>query len=138
MTKLDSQQEKYVSTIETCSNLLLMLIEDVLHFSQLGLAEREMKVERKPFALEPCFKIIEEVVRPYASQFEVEVKKEVDILSFPPMVLGDPTHFKRVVLALLTNAIKVQKFETNTHTLQSLQYLIIKGFPERQTSQTMH
>ena len=102
-TPLTSDQEEFVSVIESSSENLLSIVNDILDLSKINADKVEL--EEIPFnALEK----FEDAVESYgakAAQKNVEFSVYVDP-SLPKTLIGDPTKISQVIVNLVSNAIK--------------------------------
>jgi len=102
-TKLDTEQQEFVSTIRAGSDTLLTSINDILDFSKIEAGR--MELETQLFELDKC---IEDALDMMASQVSAK-NLELNYLpgeSLPAWVSGDPTRIRQVLVNLLSNAIK--------------------------------
>jgi signal transduction histidine kinase/CheY-like chemotaxis protein len=102
-TKLDTEQHEYASTVRTCSESLLSLINDVLDFSKIEAGKLELEII--DFNLQT---ILDEVVEILAMR---AVEKNLELVHFvapevPYQVRGDPGRIRQILLNLASNAIK--------------------------------
>ena len=102
-TKLDAEQQEYLSLVKSSADSLLTVINDILDFS---------KIEAGKLDLDPVeFNLRESLnetlktmtLRAYAKGLELvgEVRPEV-----PGTVTGDPVRIRQILLNLLANAVK--------------------------------
>ncbi len=102
-TDLDPQQRQCTEVIQSCSDTLLVLINDVLDFSKIDSGALEL--ERIPFALAP---LVQETVDLFA---ESAAKKSITLSaecsqSIPDRLEGDPVRVRQVLSNLIGNSIK--------------------------------
>lgn len=102
-TELTDEQEEYLSTIESASDSLLTLINDILDLSKIESGKVELEVAE--FSLS---KAIDDVVATQISQIH---KKRLKFTTYvdsaiPVYLMGDQLRFKQILLNLLGNAIK--------------------------------
>lgn len=102
-TRLDKIQRDYLSLIESSGQSLLAIINDILDFS---------KIEAGKLELESIEFDLEVLATETLSLFSIRCS-EKKLYSFclfdnsiSPMVLGDPTRIKQILLNLLSNALK--------------------------------
>ncbi len=102
-TDLTPDQAEFISVIESSSDNLLSIVNDILDLSKIN-AEK-IEFERIPF---PVIEKFEDAVESYgakAAQKDIELSVFVDP-SLPKTVVGDPTKISQVVVNLISNAIK--------------------------------
>ena len=102
-TPLDEEQVDYVQTIRSSGEALLAIINDILDFSKIEAGQ--IQLEEHPFNLRTC---IEEACDMVANRLN---NKDVELLyslspEITPVILGDPTRFRQVLVNLLGNAVK--------------------------------
>ncbi len=102
---IEKQRECRNKTRES-SNILLELINEVLDMSKLE--SGEVTLEHVPFDLGKMAYEIYTIVEKQAEEVGVEVVEECCELLHPRLI-GSPTHYKRLVLNILGNAIKYNK-----------------------------
>ncbi|MFN7038134.1 MAG: response regulator [Alphaproteobacteria bacterium] len=118
-TKLNNEQENWLSIIKNSSESLIEIINDVLDFSKL--AAGKFNLNNLPFRL--CC-LIEEVVNMVA----IKVKdKPVEILNKFPLdnkyqIIGDSGRIRQILVNIIGNAIK---FTEKGHILIELEKLEI-------------
>ena len=102
-TPMTPDQEEFISVIESSSENLLSIVNDILDLSKISADKVEL--EEIPFnALEK----FEDAVESYgakAAQKDVEFSVFVDP-SLPKTLIGDPTKISQVIVNLVSNAIK--------------------------------
>ncbi len=102
-TDLTSQQRNFVETIRNSGDSLLTIINDILDFSKIESGKLEL--EEQPFNLITC---VEESLDLLAAK-AAEKKLELAYLfhpNTPPMIVGDVTRLRQILVNLLGNAIK--------------------------------
>ncbi|SDG39395.1 PAS domain S-box-containing protein [Pedobacter terrae] len=104
-TTLTEDQEYYLQTIQTASESLLVIIDDILDLSKIDAGK--LKLEHIGFSLTVLFDDVLQAVSHKA------VKRGLELNYFPPKdgtiaptLMGDPYRITQVVLNLMTNAIK--------------------------------
>jgi len=101
-TKLDEEQRECVNTVQSCSQALLGVINDVLDLSKLEAGRVELEslaFEPRELAREAC-EILGAQARAKRIALECAVEPRV------PRVLGDPTRLRQVLINLIGNAVK--------------------------------
>jgi len=102
-TPLTPDQEEFISVIETSSENLLNIVNDILDLSKINAD----KVELEEISFNPIEKF-EDAIESYgakAAQKDIEFGVYVDP-SIPKTVKGDPTKISQVLVNLVSNAIK--------------------------------
>ena len=102
-TGLDGEQRDLVETLRSCGESLLVLINDILDVSKFE--SGRVTLEAIPFS---PIRLIEDAVLLYQGQAEQKgITLDFAIVGpHPPLVLGDPTRVRQVLLNLVSNAIK--------------------------------
>lgn len=104
-TDLEKQHECRAKVKES-SKILLELINEVLDMSKLE--SGEIVLESIPFSLIDVSKDVYGIVAKQAEERDVEIVQ--DHCSAPhPALIGSPTHYKRLIMNILSNAIKYNK-----------------------------
>ncbi|MFQ5602799.1 MAG: PAS domain S-box protein [bacterium] len=102
-TDLNSEQRGYLNVVESASEGLLVLINDILDFS---------KIEAGQLVLENIDYKLREVVEGAVEIFSVRAAaKNIELLGYvepgiPPILTGDPTRLRQILVNLLGNALK--------------------------------
>jgi len=103
-TKLDTAQKEYLTTIKNSGDKLLLVMNQVLDFSNIEAGKINLIKEEVDLN-----KLIFEVINLY--QYDLEAKKDLDLeVDFntknPLIVLGDNIRLKQILVNLINNAIK--------------------------------
>ncbi len=102
-TELNPEQYEYLQMAEESADSLLVLIDDLLDFSELGSGKMAMKAI--PFALKENLQKTLKTFLPKTEQkslsLELEISPEV-----PEVIVGDPERIRQVLSNILGNAIK--------------------------------
>lgn len=102
-TKLDSEQQDYVSTIQASSETLMALINDILDFSKIETGN--LNLELREFNLVPMMRDLSAMFFNQAAEkgvhLEIEIAEDV-----PRKLKGDETRIRQVLINLLSNSIK--------------------------------
>jgi len=102
-TNLDPEQRDFAETIHSSSDALLAIINDILDFSKIEAGKLEL--EQRPFDVRDCVESALDVVAATAGKKGLDLVYEVDH-RVPPMIVGDITRLRQVLINLLGNAIK--------------------------------
>ena len=102
-TPLNQEQKEFVSIIETSSESLLGIINDILDISKIN-AEK-MEIEEIPFNLIEKIESVLEILSAKAEAKNIILSLYVDP-SISPYRIGDPTRLAQVIMNLIGNAIK--------------------------------
>ncbi|MBO9474777.1 response regulator [Shimia sp. R10_1] len=102
-TALDPEQSAFVSTINSCGESLLAIINDILDLSKLRAGQ--MTVHPHPFALSEVFENAGALMAARAAEKDLDLTVRVDP-SAPQTIVGDAGRINQVVLNLVSNAIK--------------------------------
>ncbi len=102
-TPLNAEQQDFIETIRGGSDTLLKVINDILDFSKIEAGK--MELETQPFYVRNC---VEDALDLLA---EKAAGKMLDLAYFieedtPPVVIGDITRLRQILVNLLGNAIK--------------------------------
>jgi len=102
-SELTADQRDYAETVRVSGDALLVIINDILDFSKIESGQLEL--ERQPFSLRDCVEGSLDLVAQQASQkgLDVACQLEPDV---PPVVEGDVTRLRQVLINLLGNAVK--------------------------------
>ncbi|MFZ1396669.1 MAG: PAS domain S-box protein, partial [Candidatus Promineifilaceae bacterium] len=102
-TPLTAEQQDYIETIRSSSEVLLTLINDILDFSKIEAGK--MELEQRPFYLRNCVEEAIGIVSNKASEkglaLSYAIKSEVQ-----NHIVGDIGRLRQVLVNLLSNAIK--------------------------------
>ena len=100
--ELSSEQRKMLEIMQSSSNVLLGLINDILDLSKIEAGE--MKLEEIPINIEDIIYEVNESLRAKVSGELVELNMDIPDMSMK--VLGDPVRFKQIFTNLIGNSIK--------------------------------
>jgi signal transduction histidine kinase len=102
-TVLTMEQRDSVETIRNSSNALMCVIDDVLDFSKIE--SGKLDLEDRPFDLRTCIEESLELLAPRAAEKHLDLAYEIDE-PISPMVFGDITRLRQILLNLVGNAVK--------------------------------
>jgi signal transduction histidine kinase/CheY-like chemotaxis protein len=102
-TTLDDQQRRYFNTVEDSANSLLLVINDLLEFSELE--SGQLKLIEEPYSpeemLAAVYTFFTETAKEKGLDFSVSIPG-----GLPQKVLGDARRVRHVLLNLVGNALK--------------------------------
>ncbi|MBC8076192.1 MAG: PAS domain S-box protein, partial [Chloroflexales bacterium] len=102
-TNLSDEQRDFADTIRVSSDALLTIINDILDFSKIE-ADR-LELERQPFDLRECLESALDLLATRAAEKGLELGYLLDP-QVPPVLLGDVTRLRQILVNLLSNAVK--------------------------------
>jgi signal transduction histidine kinase/CheY-like chemotaxis protein len=102
-SRLDGPQCELVEGVRESGEALLGVINDILDFSKIEAGELDL--ESAPFALRECVEGALALVAVPAGAKGLELVLAVEPIC-PPLVVGDATRFRQVLVNLLSNALK--------------------------------
>jgi len=102
-TRLDTEQQHYVSTIRQSCEALLRIINDIL--DQAKIEAGKLEIEAVPFRLPALLDECVSLFRPVAGDSGVALRVETGS-NLPEEVLGDPVRIRQILINLLGNAFK--------------------------------
>lgn len=129
-TPLSSTQQRYLDSIITSAESLLVIINDILDFSKIEAGKVEF--ENKPFDLHTLIEknISQQIIRANSKNLQLKYKVPERV----PILLGDEIRLSQIISNLLSNAIKftehgyvnlVVKIVDRTSTTISLRFSVI-------------
>ncbi len=102
-TELGAEQLEFLRTIQTNSENLLRLIDDVLDLSKIE--ANRMEIEQIPYDLRALVEEVAESLNVRAVMKDVDLVLDVDP-QLPAEVVGDPKRVRQVLVNLVGNAVK--------------------------------
>ena len=102
MKSLDKDTLEYFSMIESSSNNLLEIVNDILDLSKIEAGEVDL--EHLDFDIVKCFRNLIKSVTPMANEKDLDVLYKQNVANL--YVLGDELRFSRIVTNLISNAIR--------------------------------
>lgn len=102
-TELSDKQKSMVSTIKTCGDSLLVIINDILDLAKID--EGKLELEKSVFNLEDFIADVLFLFSESSSQKEVKLTKNINS-SVPQNLVGDVTRISQVISNFISNAIK--------------------------------
>jgi PAS domain S-box-containing protein len=112
-TVLNKEQERYLNSIITSSDNLMVIINDILDLSKIEAGK--MSFESTPFRMEEVIQHSMELFEPKASERNLEFRTDIDP-GIPSALSGDPVRLGQILNNLVGNAIK---FTNRGHVIVS-------------------
>ena len=110
-TPMNDEQQDFVETIRSGSNTLLTVINDILDFSKIEAGKLEL--EKQPFYVRQCVESALDLLASKAGEKGLDLSY-LFLPNMPPVVYGDVTRLRQVLVNLLNNAVKfTEKGEVN-------------------------
>ncbi len=102
-TDLDAEQREFAETVHTNGDALLTVLNDILDFSKIEAGDLDL--EQQPFDLWDSVESALALVAALDPGKHLELVADLDP-HCPPVVVGDVTRFRQVILNLVSNAVK--------------------------------
>jgi CheY-like chemotaxis protein len=102
-TPLNDEQRDFASTIRDSGDSLLTIINDILDFSKIEAGR--MDIERHPFDLRDCVESALDLIAGRAAEKHLDIAYVFEG-EVPPVIDGDVTRLRQILLNLLSNAVK--------------------------------
>ncbi|MEO7765896.1 MAG: PAS domain S-box protein, partial [Ferruginibacter sp.] len=103
-TKLDSTQRFYLETINSASENLLVIINDILDLSKIEAGM--LNLENIPFEPKAVISRAMQVLMHKAEEKGLSITNSKGDTGLSPVLMGDPYRLNQVLLNLMSNAIK--------------------------------
>ncbi len=102
-TRLDNEQSRYVGVFRKAGEALLSLVNDILDLSKIE--ARQLELERIPFRIREVLDNACEIHALKCQEKGIALNCQVDP-AVPPVLVGDPSRLRQIILNLVGNAIK--------------------------------
>ncbi len=102
-TPLDAEQLDFVETVRKAGDSLLNVINDILDFSKIE--SGKIDLEKRPFYVRTCIEDALDLLSEKASQKMLDLAYIIEN-NTPPIVIGDVTRLRQILVNLLSNGIK--------------------------------
>ena len=103
-TKLDNKQLFYLDTINSASENLLVIINDILDLSKIEAGK--LNLECIGFEAKSVLSRVMQVMRHKAEEKGLSITNSLSDSALSPVLMGDPYRLNQVLLNLISNAIK--------------------------------
>ncbi len=103
-TNLDKKQKKYLDAIESSSDTLLVIINDILDISKIQAGK--LKLEKKSFRFKQILSSVMSVFEERAAEKGICLTMDYDENSLPDILIGDSVRLNQILYNLMSNAIK--------------------------------
>ncbi len=100
---LNPTQRDYAETVRNSGDALLTIINDVLDFSKIESGSLEL--EHQPFLVRDCVESALDLVSAQAAAKGLDLNYRIS-RDVPPVVLGDVTRIRQILVNLMGNAVK--------------------------------
>jgi signal transduction histidine kinase len=104
-TNLDAEQIKYVKTVETAANNLLVLLNDLLEISKIQAGKSF--IEKKPFILTDTIQFVYQINKQLAKDknitFDLNIDNEINNIKNPNLVTTGKAEYDAFLLSACTN-----------------------------------
>ena len=102
-TPMNKEQERYLNSIITSSDNLMVIINDILDLSKIEAGK--MSFEKTSFSMDEVIQHSLELFGPKAAEKELKLDTDIDT-SIPRALNGDPVRLGQILNNLVGNAIK--------------------------------
>ncbi|HLZ16997.1 MAG TPA: two-component regulator propeller domain-containing protein, partial [Cyclobacteriaceae bacterium] len=102
-TPLNSEQLEYTNTIQTCSDSLLGVINDILDYSKIE--SGKMELEQRDFNVRSCIEEVLDMFAGKAAETGLDLIYQIDY-NVPSQIIGDSLRLRQVLTNFVGNAIK--------------------------------
>ena len=105
-TPLNQDQRLYVDTLETSSDHLLSIVNDILDLSKIE--SGKLTIEEEPFTVRKVMQTVVDVMRVKAQEKDITITREVDA-ALDLTLSGDAHRLRQILFNLVGNAVKFTK-----------------------------
>lgn len=102
-TPLNEEQQDFIETIRGGGETLLNVINDILDFSKIEAGK--LTLEERPFYIRQCIEETLDLLAEKASEKDLELAYFLGE-NVPPLIVGDETRLRQILVNLLNNGIK--------------------------------
>ena len=123
-TELTPQQQDFAETIQSSSDALLALINDILDLSKIESGKLEL--EQHPFNLRTCIEESLDLLAFKAAEKGIELAYLVEP-QVPKTLVGDVTRLRQILVNLISNAVKFTKIGEVVVSVVGRQLSVVGG-----------
>ncbi|MFZ0804347.1 MAG: MHYT domain-containing protein [Terriglobales bacterium] len=102
-TDLTAEQREFLTTLKMSADSLLVLINDILEFSEIEAGQLSM--DSSEFKLRDILQSAIQAFAPAARQKDLKLRSEI-AREVPEILVGDPVRVRQVLINLVGNAVK--------------------------------
>jgi two-component system, sensor histidine kinase and response regulator len=102
-TDLNDEQLEYVENIKTSSELLMVVINDVLDFSKID--SGKLDIESHPFSLRKCLDQVFFMLSAKAEDKGIKLSYDIST-EVPDVIFSDSVRLKQILINLVNNSLK--------------------------------
>jgi signal transduction histidine kinase/FixJ family two-component response regulator len=103
-TNLSKKQSTYLKSIESSSDILLVVINDILDISKIEAGK--LNLEKKDFSLLDLLNSLVAVFEGRATEKGVQIITNYHAVNLPQVLVGDSVRLKQILYNLIGNAVK--------------------------------
>ena len=102
-TDLNDEQREYLATVQSSSETLLALVNDLLEVSRIEAGH--LKLRERPFPVRVWLQEVLRSISSPAADKHIELLFDIDS-RIPPILVGDPDRLRQVIVNLAGNAVR--------------------------------
>lgn len=117
-TILDEKQKKYLSAIQSSSNTLLAITNEILDISKIQAGK--LTLENKPFNFKELLGSVISVFEGKAEENGIVLIKDYIFNDLPEILIGDSVRLSQILYNLISNAVKFTSEGTVTFSVKKV------------------
>ncbi|SFW75843.1 PAS domain S-box protein [Chitinophaga sancti] len=102
-TSLSKEQENFIQMINTATDHLMVVINDILDMSKIQAGM--LNIEKIGFNMQSVVRHAVQSFTTKAEEKKIQLRADVDP-AIPPVLIGDPHRLNQIILNLVSNAVK--------------------------------
>jgi signal transduction histidine kinase/ActR/RegA family two-component response regulator len=122
-TTLNEKQKKYLGAIESSSDTLLVIINDILDISKIQAGK--LTIENKSFQFKELLSSVMSVFESKAKEKGIKLIKNYHKSDLPGVLIGDSVRLNQILYNLISNAIK---FTSEGEVTLTVKEVIVKKY----------